>query len=82
MLYLAIILLFVLFCASLILPWTLLGRIRNLEQEIKRLNSHVSWLISSARGKGAAPPQQAEKLSQPSPLKKDTIPVMEKSILN
>lgn len=82
MFFLTGILLFGLFCASLILPWVLLGRIKYLEQEIKRLNDHVNWLISYARGKGAAPPVQEEKLSQPSPFKQDTTPITEKSILD
>lgn len=78
MLYLTGLLFFGFFCASLILPWTLLGRIKYLEQEMKRLNSHIAWLLAYAQKKGAAPPPQQQR--QAPPLQQDGAPVAAKSI--
>lgn len=80
MLTIIVLTLFVLFFVSLILPWTFLGRIKRLEQEIQRLNNNVNWLIAYVQGKGKAPPKPEEKVSLP--LKMDTAHLSEKSILD
>jgi uncharacterized membrane protein len=64
-------LLFGLFVASLVLPWIHLTYIRDLRKEVHRLTLQVAWLIAYAREKGAEIPEQWQKLSDTSLLKKE-----------